>query len=97
MAHAHKHFGADKVVTASMPQTSSDNALVVAERVRTRVASRRIPHDDGRIMQASVSVGLATACSPGCRNHGKVLYEAADRALYAAKGAGRNNVQVAKL
>ena len=24
MAHAHKHFGADKVVTASMPQTSSD-------------------------------------------------------------------------
>jgi biopolymer transport protein TolR len=24
MAHAHKHFGADKVVTATMPQTSSD-------------------------------------------------------------------------
>jgi diguanylate cyclase (GGDEF)-like protein len=79
-----------------LPHTGGDNALVVAERVRSRVAARQIPHDDGRIMQASVSVGMATLTAPGCRNLGKVLYEAADRALYAAKGAGRNNVQIGK-
>lgn len=80
-----------------LPHTSGDNALVVAERVRSRVAARKIPHDDGRVMQASVSVGMATLTAPGCRNLGKALYDAADRALYRAKGAGRNNVQVGQI
>jgi diguanylate cyclase (GGDEF)-like protein len=78
-----------------LPSTDSDNALVVAERVRMRFAVRKIILDDGRVVKATVSLGMATARSPGCRGFDKALYEAADRALYAAKANGRNCVQTA--
>ena len=80
-----------------LPHTDSDNALVVAERVRTRFAVRKIMLDDGRIVKATVSLGMATAKSPGCRTSGKALYEAADKALYEAKASGRNCVHTAPL
>jgi two-component system, cell cycle response regulator len=75
-----------------LPQTDADNALVVAERVRMRFAVRKIVLDDGRVVKATVSLGMATAKSPGCRGVDKALYEAADKALYAAKASGRNCV-----
>jgi diguanylate cyclase (GGDEF)-like protein len=78
-----------------LPQTDSDNALVVAERVRMRFAVRKIMLDDGRIVKATVSLGMATAKSPGCRGLDKALYEEADKALYAAKASGRNCVHTA--
>lgn len=78
-----------------LPQTDANNALVVAERVRVRFAVRKIPLEDGRITKATVSLGVATARAPGCRGLDKALYEAADRALYAAKAAGRNCVHTA--
>jgi diguanylate cyclase (GGDEF)-like protein len=78
-----------------LPQTDSDNALVVAERVRMRFAVRKIVLEDGRVVKATVSLGMATAKSPGCRTADKALYEAADKALYEAKGSGRNCVNTA--
>jgi len=80
-----------------LPQTSGENAEVVAERVRSRVAGRCIEHDDGRAMRATVSVGVSTITAPNCRHGATALYEAADRALYLAKSAGRNRVQISKL
>lgn len=80
-----------------LPQTDSDNAHVVAERVRMRFAVRKIVLDDGRVVKATVSLGMATAAAPGCRSFDKALYEAADRALYQAKASGRNCVQSAPL
>jgi len=78
-----------------LPQTDSDNALVVAERVRMRFAVRKIALDDGRVVKATVSLGMATVKSPGCRTADKALYEAADKALYDAKASGRNCVHTA--
>jgi diguanylate cyclase (GGDEF)-like protein len=78
-----------------LPQTDADNALVVAERVRVKFAVRKITLADGRTAKATVSLGMATATAPGCRGLDKALYEAADRALYAAKAAGRNCVHIA--
>jgi two-component system cell cycle response regulator len=78
-----------------LPQTDSDNAVVVAERVRMRFAVRKVALDDGRVVKATVSLGMATVKSPGCRTADKALYEAADKALYDAKASGRNCVHTA--
>jgi PleD family two-component response regulator len=60
-----------------------------------RFAVRKIVLDDGRVVKATVSLGMATATSPGCRTVDKALYEAADKALYEAKASGRNCVNTA--
>lgn len=70
-----------------LPQTSSAEAEVIAERVRERVANECFPN-----RQVTVSVGIAS-CSLSL-NSSKDLIAAADKALYAAKREGRNNVKV---
>lgn len=67
-----------------LPGTEHENALEVAERVRAAVAAVDTGHRG-----LSVSIGVATGdgeCSA------EVLVEAADRAMYAAKAAGRDRV-----
>jgi diguanylate cyclase (GGDEF)-like protein len=70
------------------------SALIFAERIRRLVAALSIPWDADRL-RVTVSVGVAT-CSPAKRFHSaEALVEAADRALYRAKAAGRNRVEPA--
>ena len=70
-----------------LPQTTSDEALIIGERVRERVETTEFPH-----RKITVSIGIASCshivCSPD------IIVEAADKALYAAKKKGRNNVQI---
>ena len=70
-----------------LPATPSEQGLPVAERVRQAVAALVIPvaHQP---LQCTVSLGVAEA-EPG-RQAEKDLFAAADRALYAAKAAGKN-------
>ncbi len=73
-----------------------DELLEVAERVREAVASGRISAA-GRRVSITISVGAAAA---GAALDGEVpwstdgVVDAADRALYAAKRAGRNRVRL---
>jgi diguanylate cyclase (GGDEF)-like protein len=67
-----------------LPGGGTDDAVEVAERIRLAVAA--IPLDT---RQVTVSIGVSTtdgSCSA------ELLIEAADRALYASKEAGRNRV-----
>jgi diguanylate cyclase (GGDEF)-like protein len=73
-------------------ETTTAAALEVAERIRRAVESH-VFSVDGRTVRLTISIGIA-----GCPEHGKnvkTLVGRADRALYQAKGGGRNRVCVA--
>ena len=76
-----------------LPDTDADQAMLMAEALRQRVQALGIEHRcaaEGR-QHVTVSVGLATL-SPEQPFDVPALIGAADRALYAAKHAGRNRV-----
>lgn len=75
-------------------RTPIDRAWEVMERLRREVQRHAFPRED--VMPTgdlTVSVGIAS--STGSRAGAEELVERADRALYAAKEAGRNRVHLA--
>ena len=70
-----------------LPQTTSMEALTIAERLRVKIATTSFPNT-----QVTVSIGVAT-CSNALKTP-QELIAAADTALYDAKRNGRNNVQL---
>ncbi len=72
-----------------VPNTSSDEARILAERIRSAMAAMRVLHD-GRQLSTTVSLGIAEKHT-GIRSEDDLL-RAADCALYAAKNSGRNRV-----
>jgi len=68
--------------------TSLDDAVALAERIRQRVGADPI-HIDGHDLNLTVSLGVAEARP---EDDARTLLARADRALYAAKNAGRNRV-----
>lgn len=77
---------------ALLPGRGAPAARQVGEAIARRFAEAAL-HRDGPGLRATVSVGLAEA-GPG-RGDLSALLSAADRALYRAKAAGRNRVEVA--
>ncbi len=73
-----------------MPHTDMDNALRVLERLREAMAEARVSSNDGRIVTFTVSIGV-TAQQAG-ENDLDAMLSRADKALYQAKGQGRNRV-----
>jgi diguanylate cyclase (GGDEF)-like protein len=92
-------FGGEEFV-AVLPKAGDVDALVVAERLRSRINELRIAalvdgvEGDGAADHAlAVSVGVACSGFDGMELAGLLL--AADGALYRAKAAGRNRVVLA--
>lgn len=76
-----------------LTDTSHDEARVACERFRVVVAGVRVPAPDGTMVGVTASFGAATIDTPGPDR--EALIGAADQALYAAKTAGRNRVELA--
>ncbi|MBV7409228.1 diguanylate cyclase [Maritimibacter sp. DP1N21-5] len=77
-----------------LPDTDSETARAVAERLRAAVVSRDVALGaEGRSVAISISVGVAVARVATL--DGRSAYERADQALYASKAAGRNLVTFA--
>jgi diguanylate cyclase (GGDEF)-like protein len=77
-----------------LPVTDAADARQIAESIRQAIAALRLPHSESSIVPyLTVSIGVATATfEQFCTRES--LVAAADRALYAAKRAGRNRVCV---
>ncbi len=86
-------YGGEEFAIA-LPATESSMAVVIAERLRKAVAALPRMDENGELAPVTVSIGVATIW-PRLDTHPTLLIEAADRALYVAKKAGRNRVSVA--
>ena len=83
-------YGGDEFVVL-LPDTDTDGALDVARRVLATIGALDIPHGASPFGRVTSSIGLAQLV-PGPNHTPQELLERADRALYAAKEAGRNRV-----
>ena len=84
-------YGGEEFVVI-MPETGRDLALIVGEKLRRAVAEHPFPLQEtqpGGVL--TVSVGIATF--PDDAATARDLVDAADQALYRAKGGGRNRVE----
>ncbi|MGS0753832.1 sensor domain-containing diguanylate cyclase [Roseateles sp. GG27B] len=70
--------------------TGSDEAMLLAERLRHCVVSSPFPYAEGSI-EITVSMGLSQIC--GRDADAQAVLARADQALYAAKAGGRNCVR----
>jgi two-component system cell cycle response regulator len=79
---------------AVLPESGPEEARAAADRLRRAVGEAPVPLPGGGHVTQTVSVGLACAQAGAGAGPEKVdgLIERADRALYAAKAAGRDRV-----
>ncbi len=75
---------------AVLVETNTEQAMEVAQRLRTAIAASAIDLPAGQPVQITVSIGLARLA--GQDNTLENLLRKADQALYRAKQSGRNNV-----
>jgi diguanylate cyclase (GGDEF)-like protein len=75
-----------------LPRTALPAAHAVAERIREAVASHSIG-ENGRAMRVTASLGVAGWAESGVDDLASVVARA-DAALYRAKAAGKNRVEV---
>jgi diguanylate cyclase (GGDEF)-like protein len=74
-----------------LPGTDAAGGAQLADRVRASMAERTFLGSDGAVVSVTCSFGVAQH-TPGTDD--RVLFAAADRALYRAKREGKNRVEV---
>ena len=85
-------YGGEEFVVV-MPGTGPQDAMTAAERLRVSIEHMPFSPEPGVMHPLTVSIGVAFG---DIRNHSaELLLQAADQAMYRAKGAGRNRVELA--
>jgi diguanylate cyclase (GGDEF)-like protein len=85
-------YGGEEFI-AMLTETSGPHALLLAERLRKTMEQRPYVSEEGQVIKATISAGVAGAQAPYDK---KELISRADQALYKAKHTGRNRVMLFK-
>jgi diguanylate cyclase (GGDEF)-like protein len=85
-------FGGDEFALV-LPDTGSDGAFMVGERIKDKIAAHRFLQGAGLDIRLTVSVGVATL--PDVAESAEQLIHAADEAMYWVKDHGKNGIHVA--
>jgi len=92
-------FGGEEF-TILLPETSIEQALEIAERIRSEISQISIADDHNNAFKITVSIGVSTwnAKQPSLtfEEAQNYLISQADKGVYLAKERGRNCVQVAE-
>jgi diguanylate cyclase (GGDEF)-like protein len=81
-------YGGEEFIVMA-PETESNDAVLLGERLRDSVLNMAIPHPASPIAEwVTISCGVASGPADDLEN----VIESADRGLYAAKASGRNRV-----
>jgi diguanylate cyclase (GGDEF)-like protein len=85
-------YGGEEFVVI-LPQTGDQDALAIAERIRSTIAKSFFSNARGqRDIQLTISIGVASY--PDGVQTANGLMDKADSALYRAKSGGRNRIQI---
>jgi diguanylate cyclase (GGDEF)-like protein len=74
-----------------LPETDMNNAFIVAEKLRNRIANTEILHE-GQQLRVTISLGVVSF--PIHAPDKQTLIRIADNGLYAAKRNGKNQTQI---
>jgi diguanylate cyclase (GGDEF)-like protein len=85
-------FGGDEFAII-LPDTGSEGAAAVGDRIRDKVAAHGFLQRDGLNIHLTVSVGVATL--PDVAASAEGLLQAADEAMYHVKDHGKNGIYIA--
>jgi diguanylate cyclase (GGDEF)-like protein len=86
-------FGGDEFALV-LPDTGSEGAAAVGDRIRERIAAHAFLEDSGLNIHLTLSVGVATL--PDVAASAEELVRSADTAMYQVKGAGKNGISIAR-
>jgi diguanylate cyclase (GGDEF)-like protein len=88
-------YGGEEFV-AILPGADSRTAFTIAERMRASIEALEIANEDAPSERMTVSIGVVSNTFGEMLSE-STLFALADKALYEAKGRGRNRVEISGL
>lgn len=85
-------YGGEEFIVL-LSDTTAHDAFIIAEQLRSRIDDTLLTLPNEKQIHVTMSVGLATMTTDGLIRTGEQLVGAADKAVYAAKLAGRNQTR----